>query len=159
MNDFSHCESARSAQDLRPQLGRSSVPPAPGRVRVHPSVNRVLKSLPERLANCDDVSLKTMAAIAGLSPSRLMHVFTASVGIPLRRYILGLRLKRACQELSAGATVTSAACVAGFSDAAHLTRTFRRALGTTPTRLFPRESSSMNQDVPRQRATLPERLK
>jgi AraC-like DNA-binding protein len=70
-----------------------------------------------------------------------MHVFTESVGLPLRRYILGLRLQRACSELKAGSNVTSAACCAGFSDAAHLTRTFRRMLGITPTNLFPHKRS------------------
>jgi AraC-like DNA-binding protein len=92
--------------------------------RVHLRVNRALRLIPQRLENSKDVSLKTLAAISGLSPSRFMHVFTESVGIPLRRYVLGLRLQRACSELKAGATVTSAACSAGFSDAAHTTRLF-----------------------------------
>ena len=91
--------------------------------RVHPQIYRVLKTIPQRLESTHGVSLKTLAAISGLSPSRFMHVFTESVGVPLRPYILGLRLERACSELLAGATVTSAAYSAGFSDAAHLTRT------------------------------------
>jgi AraC-like DNA-binding protein len=107
--------------------------------RVHPRINRVLKSIPERLEGSNDVSLKALAAISGLSPSRFMHVFTESLGIPLRTYILLLRLQRACTELMAGATVTSAACSAGFSDAAHLTRTCRRILGITPTDFFLRK--------------------
>jgi len=104
----------------------------PQPARVHPRVNRALKSIPERLGESTNVSLKTLAAIAGLSPSRFMHVFTESVGVPLRPYILSLRLQRACSELMAGATITSAACNAGFSDAAHLNRTFRKMLGMTP---------------------------
>jgi AraC-like DNA-binding protein len=87
------------------------------------------------------VSLKSLAAISGLSPSRFMHVFTESVGVPLRPYILDPRLQRACAELLAGATVTSAACSAGFSDAAHLTRTFRRMVGITPTNFLLRKRS------------------
>ena len=113
----------------------------PRSARVHPRVNRALKSIPERLGTSTDVSLKALAAIAGLSPSRFMHIFTESVGVPLRSYILNLRLQRACSELLAGATVTSAACNAGFSDAAHLNRTFRRRLGMTPTDLLLRRRS------------------
>src|SRR5206468_12502553 len=57
-------------------------------VKIHPRVNRVLKYLRERLGVADDVSLKTLAGISGLSQSRFMHVFTESVRVPLRRYIL-----------------------------------------------------------------------
>ena len=83
----------------------------------------------------DGLSLKALAGIAGLSPSRFMHVFTESVGVPVRPYILWLRLQRAACDLTEGASVTSAAHHAGFSDGAHLTRTFRRMLGVTPSDL------------------------
>jgi len=104
-------------------------------VKIHPGVSLVLKHLRQKLGISDDFSLKTMAGISGLSQSRFMHVFTESTGVPLRPYILWLRLQRACCDLMAGATVTAAAHNAGFSDAAHLTRTFRRMLGMTPTDL------------------------
>ncbi len=41
----------------------------------------------------------------------------------------------AAAELTGGASVTTAAHGAGFSDSAHLTRTFRRMLGTTPSEI------------------------
>jgi AraC-like DNA-binding protein len=111
-------------------------------VKIHPRVRRVLKYLREKLGGSDDFSLKTLAGISGLSPSRFMHVFTESVGVALRPYILWLRLQRASCELMSGATATQAAHNAGFSDAAHLTRTFRRMLGTTPTDLALRKKMS-----------------
>ena len=104
-------------------------------VRIHPKVRRAVKYLRERVGVSDDLSLKTLARISGLSQTRFMHVFTESVGVPLRTYILWLRLQRACCDLIDGHTVTQAAHNAGFSDAAHLTRTFRRMLGTTPREL------------------------
>jgi AraC-like DNA-binding protein len=67
-----------------------------------------------------------------------MHVFTDSVGVPLRPYLLWLRVQRAAGALAAGHTVTEAAHIAGFADAAHMTRTFRRTLGTTPRELIRR---------------------
>jgi AraC-like DNA-binding protein len=103
--------------------------------RIHPRVQRVMKYLRERIGVVDDLSLNTLAGIAGLSETRFMHVFTESVGVPLRPYILWLRLQRAAGDLIAGHTVTRSAHNAGFSDAAHLTRTFRRMLGSTPTEL------------------------
>lgn len=111
-------------------------------VRIHPGVSLVLKHLREKLGISDDFSLKTLANISGLSQSRFMHVFTESTGVPLRPYVLWLRLQRACCDLMAGARVTAAAHSAGFSDAAHLTRTFRRMLGMTPTDLALRRRMS-----------------
>jgi AraC-like DNA-binding protein len=110
--------------------------------KIHPRVNRVLKHLRERLGISDDFSLKTLSGVSGLSQSRFMHVFTESVGVPLRPYILWLRLQRASCDLMGGASVTAAAHSAGFSDAAHLTRTFRRMLGMTPTDLALRKRMS-----------------
>jgi AraC-like DNA-binding protein len=111
-------------------------------VRIHPKVRRVVEYLRVRVGLSDDLSLKTLARISGLSQTRFMHVFTESVGVPLRTYILWLRLQRACCDLIDGNTVTQAAHNAGFSDAAHLTRTFRRMLGTTPTELSFRKRMS-----------------
>ena len=111
-------------------------------VKIHPRVKRALNYLRERLGSADDISLKAVAQACGLSPSRFMHIFTESVGIPLRPYILWLRLQRASCDLMAGATMTAAAHNAGFSDAAHMTRTFRRMLGTTPSDLALRKRMS-----------------
>src|SRR5262245_5986836 len=121
---------ARAERWVRSQLLRRR-----REVRIHPGVGRVLKHLRERLVIADDVSLDTLAAISGLSRSRFMHVFTESVGVPIRPYVLWLRLQQASCELMGGASVTVAAHNAGFSDAAHLTRTFRRMLGTAPSEL------------------------
>jgi AraC-like DNA-binding protein len=112
--------------------------------RIHPRVKRVLRSLREHLGSRQFVSLRNLASIAGLSRSRFMHVFTESVGVPVRPYILWLRLQRACGELMKGASVTDAAHSSGFSDAAHMTRTFRRMLGATPTELVRRRHASQD---------------
>jgi AraC-like DNA-binding protein len=101
--------------------------------RIHPGVRRVLRWLRENVgAGEEDLSLESLAERAGLSPSRFMHVFTESLGVPLRPYLLWLRLQHAAGRLLAGESATEAAHAAGFSDAAHLSRTFRRILGTTP---------------------------
>src|SRR5262249_28206702 len=68
-------------------------------VKIHPRVKRAIRYLRERLGSTDDLSLKALAQISGLSPSRFMHVFTESVGVPLRPYILWLRLQRASCDL------------------------------------------------------------
>ncbi|HEX7747860.1 MAG TPA: AraC family transcriptional regulator [Bordetella sp.] len=100
---------------------------------LHPGVRRVLRHIRDHLQEPDALSLNALAAVADLSASRLMHAFTDSMGIALRPYLLWLRLQLACGELTRGAGATEAALQAGFADAAHLSRTCRRMLGTTPT--------------------------
>jgi AraC-like DNA-binding protein len=101
-------------------------------------IKRVLKILPSRLAEAESVSLEAIAATVGLSPSRFMHLFTDAIGVPLRPYVLWLRLQYGASELARGASVADAAHAAGFADAAHFTRTFRRMLGATPRQILRR---------------------
>ena len=97
--------------------------------KVDVRVERVMAMLRRHSLDTRTTSLVELSRVAGLSPSRFAHVFTESVGIPVRPYMRWLRLQRAARELVSGRSVTQAAHVAGFADAAHLTRTFRRTLG------------------------------
>jgi AraC-like DNA-binding protein len=102
-------------------------------VNIDPRVMQAVEHIRRRVDGSGDLSLSSLAAIAGLSPSRFMHLFTESLGVPLRPYILWLRLQRASSEMMEGASISQAAHRAGFADAAHLNRTFRRMLGSSPT--------------------------
>lgn len=110
--------------------------------KLHPGVRRVLRFVREALADTNAFTSADLAKIAGLSASRFGHVFSECTGVPLRRYLLWLRLQRASGELMKGASTTQAAHRAGFSDAAHMARTFRRMLGTTPQELAGRRTRS-----------------
>jgi AraC-like DNA-binding protein len=101
---------------------------------LHPAVRTLLGRLRQSGLE-DDTSLEGLAHALGLSASRLMHVFTESVGIPLRPYLAWLRVQRAACAILADASVTEAAQLAGFADAAHLSRTFKRRLGFPPSAL------------------------
>ncbi|UQA54917.1 helix-turn-helix transcriptional regulator [Polyangium aurulentum] len=106
---------------------------APGAARprpMHPAITRVLRCLPDLLDG--PVRLEELAALAGISAGRLSHLFTETVGIPLRPYVRWLRLQRAAQSLERGASITATAHAAGFADAAHLNRVFRRMFGIAP---------------------------
>lgn len=96
------------------------------------------------------ISLAQIAAPTHLSASRFGHLFTQSVGIPFRRYVLWLRLQRAAGALLSGQSIASATYGAGFSDAAHLSRTFRRMLGTSPRQIVDRQATSRGIRVARQ---------
>ena len=111
------------------------------RPRMHPREQRLLRQLRE-LPPEADVSLEALAARIGLSPSRLMHVFTESVGIPLRPYLRWLRFQRAATAIVAGMTLSVAAAEAGFADVAHMTRTFKQMFGLAPSALQRRSGPS-----------------
>jgi AraC-like DNA-binding protein len=76
--------------------------------------------------------LDDAARAACISPSRLTHLFSQQVGIPFRRFVLWLRLRRAAEHAWAGSSLTEAAIAAGFSDLPHLTRVCRSTFGVTP---------------------------
>lgn len=116
-------------------LGGAAVPPA--RRVIHPRVRKLLRHLASLPADAD-TSLPVLAAAVGLSPGRLMHAFTSSIGIPLRPYLGWLRLQRAAVAVVTGAPLSDAAHAAGFADAAHMSRTFRKMFGTPPSALAPR---------------------
>lgn len=101
---------------------------------VHPRVRRILRHLRD-LPDDAETTLPALAEVAGLSPSRLMHVFTESIGVPLRSYLAWLKLQRAAGAVVSGLPLSEAAALAGFADAAHMTRSFRRMLGVTPSAL------------------------
>jgi AraC-like DNA-binding protein len=77
-----------------------------------------------------------------------MHLFTTSVGVALRPYVLWLRLQRAAGELARGTSVADAAHAAGFSDAAHFARTFPRMLGATPRQVIRRGLAARDFGMP-----------
>ncbi|WP_434423998.1 helix-turn-helix domain-containing protein [Nannocystis pusilla] len=101
---------------------------------IHPRVRKLLRAL--RSAEPEaDTSLPALAALAGLSEGRLVHAFRDSVGIPLRPYLLWQKLQRAVVAMATGEPLARAAHSAGFADAAHMSRTFRRMFGMTASEL------------------------
>ncbi|MEY4546434.1 MAG: hypothetical protein RL685_2629 [Pseudomonadota bacterium] len=94
---------------------------------------RVRKMVAWAAAHLDQpMSLVEAAAHVGLSSGRARHLFVESTGLPFRTYLLWLRLTKALELFSAGASLTDAAHAAGFSDSSHLSRTFRRMFGIAP---------------------------
>jgi AraC-like DNA-binding protein len=115
-----------AATQLVAQLAGALPSPRP----LPPAIQRLLAELPSHLDG--DVRLPALARIVGLSSGRLGHLFSKSVGIPLRPYVLWLRMQRVMLEVRRGASLTTAAHAAGFTDSAHLANTYRRMFGVTP---------------------------
>lgn len=113
------------------ELGRALLAQlAPGSGRDERPELRVRKMSAWAASQLDaPVSLVDVAKHVGLSPSRARHLFVDQTGLPFRTYMLWLRLMRAVELFSTGSSLTDAAHAAGFSDSAHLSRTFRRMFG------------------------------
>ncbi len=80
--------------------------------------------------------IEALAEKVHLSPSRFAHVFKTAVGVPVRRYVLWMKMRRALDLAIAGDSLTTAALSAGFADSAHLSRTVRAMIGIAPEYLF-----------------------
>ncbi|MBI5505964.1 MAG: helix-turn-helix transcriptional regulator [Deltaproteobacteria bacterium] len=80
-------------------------------------------------------SVAAVAATVGLSPRRFRDLFARDTGIGCRRLMLWLRLHAAVRSLAHRSTLTESAYAAGFSDSAHLSRTFRAMFGIAPSAL------------------------
>jgi AraC family transcriptional regulator of arabinose operon len=77
----------------------------------------------------------TSAALAvelGLSPSRLSHLFTQQMGLPLRAYLLWAKVHRTATLLAQGIKLTEITHLAGFADQAHMRRVFHDLFGAPP---------------------------
>jgi len=70
-----------------------------------------------------------VASQYALSESRFLHLFSEQLGIAWRPYLLWRRMMCAIQVLLNNNSATEAAHQAGFSDSAHLSRTFRNTFG------------------------------
>lgn len=81
------------------------------------------------------VNLRAAARVAGLSESRLSHLFVEQTGLSFKTYLLWVRLTRAVMLMTEGLSLTTVAHEAGFSDSAHFSRTFRRMFGIAPANL------------------------
>jgi AraC-like DNA-binding protein len=81
------------------------------------------------------LTLKQVASVAYLSPSRFRHLFAEQTGMGLRQYILWRRFVSVWEHRMNGASLSTAAHAAGFADSAHLARTSRRMIGIPPSLL------------------------
>jgi AraC-like DNA-binding protein len=81
-------------------------------------------------------SIEALSERVHLSPSRFAHLFKKVVGVPVRRYVLWLKMRRALDLAIGGNSLTTAALSAGFADSAHLSRSVRAIMGIAPEFLF-----------------------
>lgn len=103
-----------------------------------PRIARVLERL--KSAFPEAPTSGELAAEVGLSEGRLIHLFGEQLGVPLRRYVLSLRVRYMLFCLAMNQNLTDAAHEAGFSDSSHYSRVFREMYGFPPSKMFRSDS-------------------
>lgn len=102
-------------------------------------LRRVIDHVEEQLS--ENLTLETLAKIAGLSAHHFASAFRASTGVSPHRYIMERRIARSMERLSCGKeSVTDIAHGLGFSSHGHFTTSFHRFTGVTPTGFAARRS-------------------
>lgn len=126
-------EACNAADSITDRLAGSTPDP----VKKDPRIEQVIALIHQ--ANGHDITLNELANKISLSCSRLSHLFSNEIGLPIKRYMLWYKMCQTCFKMFTGTTIAKAALDAGFSDAAHYTRACRQMLGMTPSQLV-RES-------------------
>ncbi len=83
-----------------------------------------------------DAKQAELAEHVCLSASRLNHVFKQSTGLAYQRYKLWSQLSYFMRDVQTTNSITASAHNSGFCDAAHLTNSYRKALGISPASLL-----------------------
>jgi len=96
-----------------------------------PSLNRVLEFIATNLSS--QLRLEDMAAVAGLSIFHFARAFRESMGVTPHQYVLQRRIDHAKTLLRThGWNIDAIASATGFADTSHLSKAFRRQVGTSP---------------------------
>jgi len=106
--------------------------------RIQQLLARLNSCLPEGCLKPTSWRAADVADSLHISESRFLHLFSEQMGIAWRPFLLWHRMICAINAIIKGASVTDAAHLAGFSDSAHLSRTFRSYFGMSV-----RESQSL----------------
>jgi AraC family transcriptional regulator len=123
---IAHLIKKYSKTRMRLQLSRHGLP--------HKSLARVVEFIDAHLN--DNLSLRGIADVAGMSPSYFLTMFKRSVGLAPHQYLISKRIERARTLLTeTRLPIVDIATQAGFADQSHLTRMMKRYTGLTPRRI------------------------
>ena len=97
-------------------------------------LKRVLDFVGDNLG--EDLSLRQLADVVGMSPHYFAELFKQSTGAPPHQYVLSQRIERAKEQLarSGHGKVTEVGLDVGFQNPSHFARIFQKFVGISPSR-------------------------
>ena len=78
---------------------------------------------------CEDHSIEEYADKLCISASRLSHLFSEQVGIPIKKYLTLHQLERAFEKILQGERITKASMDAGFDSPSHFASVVKSLMG------------------------------
>jgi len=108
------------------------------RTLIDPRVTKLLSFLNQRPDEV--IEGKQLANEINLSQSRMQHLFKQQIGVPIRRYVLWMRLRNVIKNVASGVGLTESAHSSGFSDSAHFSRTFKSMFGIAAATVMSKKS-------------------
>ncbi len=100
------------------------------RGRLH-SIRRVIRYIDEHL--CEDLTLSTLASVAGMTPNYFSSLFHTVSGISLWKYIINKRVDKAMRLLQQPeVSILTVATTCGFNNTANFNKAFKKITDMTP---------------------------
>lgn len=98
--------------------------------KIDPRIERVIEMI--KLNIDENLTIESIAEHVQLSIPRLVQLFKLQTGVPIRSYRQWRRLYCAAVLAAKTNNINTAAIEAGFFDASHFSRTFKKMLGVKP---------------------------
>ncbi len=98
-----------------------------------PRILRAATWLRENLPN--KAYMAELCELCDLSQGRLTHLFTEQMGVPIKSYLLAMKMRRAAEWFGQNRSLTEIAHMMGFSDSPHLSRAFQSYFSVPPSLL------------------------
>jgi len=108
-------------------------------------IERFLGDLEETSYN--ELDIHQMMAESNLSESRFRHLFKMHTRMSIKKYLLWKKLKESLYFLGSGVSLSEAAHNSGFSDYAHMNRTFNKMFGINPSSFMKNSHSVQDLDL------------
>jgi AraC-like DNA-binding protein len=98
------------------------------------SLLRIAEAISHIEANyMEPIKLDELIEISGMSRRNFLRTFETTMGAPPIKYLIGLRVRRACELLQqTNDSVTDVALSVGFSDSNYFSRQFKFVVGSSP---------------------------
>lgn len=78
------------------------------------------------------LTVEELSRQAGLNRRYLSRIFKEKYGVPLKEYIVAFRMRKACEMLQKGYSVSEAANMSGYTDVFHFSKMFHKTIGYSP---------------------------